>query len=316
MFETKTRMIDTRAHGPGRGGASEFGDQLRFEATAQGRYQLPAAPKWSAKAAGLYGSLLDLGCEELLWTVGGSSLQLRGMYFQYLDEACRGVMAKLVDDYKVRQVLAACGLNCDTPESCAAALEQLVGCGGACTGISIADVLFEELVGPNGSLAWKMNSKAGNFPTPWNCVHDLSVMPLPLHASVQALRTCHPGARRHLWTTGPTDGTILPGVESPADALKLSAKGLPLSLGGMPADDAWWRLRKAFAVAILRGCAWVKKIKAGVHHNILGPFSESELKVALQGPPGSAGCGTAWAFEELAAGDAKLAAELTLLCSP
>ncbi len=42
----------------------------------------------------------------------------------------------------------------------------------------------------------------------------------------------------------------------------------------------------------------------------------AELKLALQWPPGSLGCASAWAQDELTGGDAKHAAEISLLSVP
>ncbi len=105
-----------------------------------------------------------------------------------------------------------------------------------------------------------------------------------------------------------TTKSVVAGVKSPSAALGLSAKGIPLHLGGSPADDAWWRLRKALAIARLRGCAWVMQVKMGIHHDVVGPFEEAELAAVLQGPGGPSGCKSAWALDELAAGSAPFAA--------
>lgn len=316
MFDTKQRTILARSLDDVIAEQAAIGRQLRVESTPSGRYQVPRLPKWSAALQGQYGLLLDFDCQQLLWTVGGSALQLKSMFYHHLDIQCRGAMAKLVDDYKVRQVFTACGIPCATPAQCADALAQVIGCSGPCAGTALADALFKFSTGTGNITTWQLKFELGALPKPWSCLQDLNTSPLFLHPAVQALRVCHPDARQHLWTTGTTDGSVVAGVKSPIAALGLSPSGQPLLLGGTPADDAWWRLRKALAIALLRGCAWVKQLKVGVHHDVVGPFEDLELSTALSGPGGPFGCKSPWALDELAAGDAAIAAELTLLCAP
>jgi hypothetical protein len=181
----------------------------------------------------------------------------------------------------------------------------MCGCEGPapaeCLGHCLATSLYD-LQAAGGSTSFKQATTSAH-----KCLLDAVLASGAFGSHV----ICHPNAAAVFFKQG--GGAGVPG---PIDILQLAPWGNPT--GALP-DQAYWRLRKALAWGLLRGCTWAKQFYGvgGAKYEAwqIAPMPADDYEAAYQNacgpwwPSPKPGC-NCWAVSEIAAGNvvwAKLA---------